>query len=140
MGVEEHAGLSDLGSETVCRRWTGGAGWAGYGGGFGGEDWGCGLAGSLDGWLVIVIDWLSAGLVYVRGYHAEARVRQSYVFRLLSVDGVSRVEGDCGSREGSRGWRNCALNTISYARSHMDVEFLTVRSNGAKDMTGFEAG
>lgn len=62
------------------------------------------------------------------------------MFWLLSVDGVSRVEGDSGSREDSRGWRNCALYTISYAKSHMAVQDLTERSNGAKDMTEFEAG
>ena len=58
---------------------------------------------------------------------------------LLGEDSVSRVEGDGGSREGSRGWRNCALLTISYDRSHMNVAVLTERNNGAKDMTGSEA-
>lgn len=58
---------------------------------------------------------------------------------LLREDSVSRVEGDGGSREGSCGWRNCALLIISYARSHVDVVALTERNNGAKDMTGFEA-
>lgn len=61
------------------------------------------------------------------------------MFWLLCKDRVSRVEGDSGSREGSRGWRNCALNTISQAQFHMGVGNLTERINGAKDMALIEA-
>lgn len=60
------------------------------------------------------------------------------MFWLLGVDSVSRVEGDSGSCESSRGWRNCALNRISQVRSHMAIENLTARSNGAKDMALIE--
>lgn len=60
------------------------------------------------------------------------------MFWLLGADGVSRVKGDGGSRKGSRGWRNCALHTISYWKSQMAVAVLTERSNGAKDMALIE--